>query len=429
VKRQNVVVFAQARQARGLSSWLTFALLTSLVVLSFVNPIVCGRALERVGRSINSSEVGSLGILSQAYHLLKPFGSLITSRQYDFGEATEGQAARVLSHSSYMRRESYKELFTGKVYEGDFFHVVGEVQDVAEENIEVEIVPVFYDEEGAVIEAEPLHTSVKPLEILAPSQKSPFEMMILDEAASKKVVSYELLVKSTVTTKEPCKLGFPNHSSYVSIIDILEVVGEVENIGPENLERVKVLATFYDEAGTVIGADFCYAEIDTIVSGQKSPFGVSNYPRKEITGKIKSYGLCGSGAKTAKAPYRELQVMTHVPEIDRSGYYKVTGRVENAGEIDATFIKIVAAFYDSTGRIVGYDSGYAVPGDLKTGETGSFEVALDHSDHNCSNNYYSNNCCNNPNDHSTNNHSNHHRYINSDGYTTDIDHYGNSNVY
>jgi len=61
----------------------------------------------------------------------------------------------------------------------------------------------------------------------------------------------------------------------------------------------------------------------------------------------------------------------------------------------------------------------------------SIDLSLhkDHSDHNCSNNYYSNNCCNNPNDHSTNNHSNHHRYINSDGYTTDIDHYGNSNVY
>jgi len=373
---RNVVVLSEARRGKNLSTWLVWVFLTGLVVLAFLNPRVSARVFERVDRSINSSEVGSLGILSQASYLLTPFGSHTSLRQYNFREVTEGQAARVLSHSSYMRRESYREIFTGKVYEGDFFHVVGEVQNVATENIEVEIVPVFYDEGGTVIEAEPLHGSVKPLEILAPGQKSPFEMMILDEVASRKVVDYELLVESTVTTKEPCKLGFPNHSSYVSIIDIFEVVGEVENMGAENVERVKILATFYNETGTVIGADFCYAEIDTLVSGQKSPFGVSNYPRKEITGNVRSYGLCARGEKTAKAPYRELEVVTHVPEIDRSGYYKITGRVENVGEIDATFVKVVATFYDSQGRIVGYDSSYPVPLDLKTGETGSFQVAV-----------------------------------------------------
>ncbi|MFQ6086400.1 MAG: hypothetical protein ACE5OY_09140, partial [Candidatus Bathyarchaeia archaeon] len=98
-------------------------------------------------------------------------------------QASDSASAEILSHSSYMRYGKYKEFFTGKIYEGDFFHVVGEVQNIAAENIVVEVVPVFYDETGAVIEAEPIHTSIKPLEILAPDQKSPFEMIILDEDA------------------------------------------------------------------------------------------------------------------------------------------------------------------------------------------------------------------------------------------------------
>ena len=257
-------------------------------------------------------------------------------------------------------------------------------QNVISENInDVEITPIFYSENGAVIVADPIHTSVSPLKILTPSQKSPFEKVLLDAEASRNVARYELLVESTIMTGEPGRLRaaralkIPNHSSHRTTIDTLEVVGEVENQGVENIEDLKILATFYDEQETVIGADYAYAKIDILVPGQTSPFSLSNYGQEGITKKIKNYRLCAEGIITSKGPYRELQIITHNPEVDElRGEYIVRGEVKNAGEIDATYVNVVATFYDSDGRIVAYESTYIDPRDLNSSQTESFRIAL-----------------------------------------------------
>jgi hypothetical protein len=298
--------------------------------------------------------------------------------------AEEDGAAQVLSHSSYIEYGSYRITHwlgthqTGNTtyVSGDLFHVVGEVQNVIEENIkDVSIKIIFYDEYGAVINADYIHSKFKMLDILTPGQKAPFEKVLLDEEASNRVARYEFLVECNITMEEPAMLEIPSHSSSISPSGrCFEIVGEVENIESENIEDATVFATFYDQQGTVIGATpSSYGEIDILVPGQKLPFSLSYYGREGITERIQSYSLCAEGTKTTKEPYREFQIISQNIE-PHPVQFGVSGVVKNVGEQNATYIEGVASFYDSNGIIVATDRIYIDAFDLAVGQTAPFSV-------------------------------------------------------
>jgi hypothetical protein len=295
--------------------------------------------------------------------------------------AQQDGGAEVVSHSSYIKYESYKEIFSGTIYSGDFFHVVGEVQNVEAQNIKTESVTViFYDGNDNVITEGPRHTSISPLEIIAPGQKSPFEIILLNQEASEKVARYEVSVASVITAENTPALEIPNHFSYVSH-GTFYVVAEVQNTGGENVNGLKMLATFYDEYGTVIGADYTYStDIDILVPGQKAPFRLSDYGRTSITEQIQTYSICGEGEIANEEPYREFQISNISTEISIIGSYEIRGEITNIGEISATFVKIVATFYDSSGGLIGSGYTYSDPIDLEPDQTGTFWVYLGNSE-------------------------------------------------
>lgn len=134
--------------------------------------------------------------------------SLVFVMHIDGAIAEEDGGAQVLNHSSYIEYGSYRitQWPTGETsfVSGDLFHVVGEVQNVIEENIEdVSIKLIFYDEYGAVIDVDHIKSKFKLLDILTPGQKSPFEKVLIDVEASKRVARYEFLVESNITMEEP----------------------------------------------------------------------------------------------------------------------------------------------------------------------------------------------------------------------------------
>ena len=55
----------------------------------------------------------------------------------------------------------------------------------------------------------------------------------------------------------------------------MDIDGEVQNIGTETLDFVKVTATFYDQTNSILGSDFTYTEPYTLEPGQTAPFKVS----------------------------------------------------------------------------------------------------------------------------------------------------------
>ena len=55
-----------------------------------------------------------------------------------------------------------------------------------------------------------------------------------------------------------------------------DITGQVKNIGNGFAEYVKIIFTFYDNIGNMIGTDYTYSNVDKLNPGQKAPFSLIN---------------------------------------------------------------------------------------------------------------------------------------------------------
>jgi len=126
-----------------------------------------------------------------------------------------------------------------------------------------------------------------------------------------------------------------SHSYYVSV-GYSSVVGEVQNIGSQNLEYVELTVTFYDASNNVISTSFTFvgATFGILKPGDKAPFTLSSFPDENLA--VDHYKVVvADHMVTSVSPYRELEVkgVTAGTEL---GYYNIQGEVENTGSVDAT---------------------------------------------------------------------------------------------
>jgi hypothetical protein len=158
-------------------------------------------------------------------------------------------------------------------------------------------------------------------------------------------------------------------NSYISS-GYLYIVGEIQNTLPQNLEYVKIVATYYDDNKEVLGTSFTYTDLDIIKSGQKSPFELSNYPDKFVPS---SYKVQASYRITSSEPYTGLSINSHRSNADGS-YYKVVGEVENNGDRTVDYVKLVATFYDDNDEVIGTSFTYTDLDTIAPGGTSPFEL-------------------------------------------------------
>ena len=173
---------------------------------------------------------------------------------------------------------------------GGYFCVVGEVRNNLSSNIEnVKIVATFYDSGNTVIGTDYTFTHI---DILKPNQKSPFELSSYpDEITPSR---YELTVDRYHLTSDQSFEGLAILSNTPSVYGSSgyhKIVGEVKNNGAEQAESVKVICTYYDSAGTVIGTYRTYVDTGSpdrwarsdIDAGGKAPFELIYWDRANFT--------------------------------------------------------------------------------------------------------------------------------------------------
>lgn len=175
-------------------------------------------------------------------------------------------------------------------------------------------------------------------------------------------------VKATTTD-----VAILSHNPYVDSLGYYTIVGEVQNQGTKNLHYVKITATFYDSANNVLATDFTYTDIDILIPQQKSPFELNTYPSK-IT--VDHYSVVVSSySETGEVPYRSLRIQGLTTSTDSLGYYHVIGEVENTGQVDTTYVKIVVTFYNSNGKVIAKDFTYTDPIDIAKGSKAPFDAS------------------------------------------------------
>lgn len=153
-----------------------------------------------------------------------------------------------------------------------WFNVVGEVQNVGDQAVDyVRISATFYDSNDTVVDTAYTYST---LDVILPNRKSPFDIVLWDQSQSSKVDHYSLSVSFSTTVSMQQSLQILSHSSYIDVLGWLNIVGEVENIATGGATFVKVIATCYDESGTVINVGYSYTNPSEIEASQKAPFDI-----------------------------------------------------------------------------------------------------------------------------------------------------------
>jgi hypothetical protein len=158
-------------------------------------------------------------------------------------------------------------------------YIVGEVRNNLADVVNyVQIVGRFYDSSGLLIDTDFTYTG---LDYLRPGEKSPFKLIITDESVAQRINNYTLTVNWELVNAIPSAvaeatvLTIEQGEQRMNDFGWYEIVGEVVNGGSENTEFVKVVATFYGEAGQVIDTDFTYTDPSDLAAGQSAPFEIT----------------------------------------------------------------------------------------------------------------------------------------------------------
>jgi len=167
----------------------------------------------------------------------------------------------------------------------------------------------------------------------------------------------------------------PNHSMFRDSLSNVHIVGEVQNIGdvPVNLTRVTV--TFLDAQNNPISPSKSeYTKLNVILPRRTAPFKIV-FP--DSAGKVANYVFSSPTFTSTTAKPIGLNISSTNSYLDSGGWMHVAGTIKNTASINATFVKIVATFYNkTTGKVVGVADGYLATSTLEANQTANFDVQV-----------------------------------------------------
>jgi hypothetical protein len=186
-----------------------------------------------------------------------------------------------------------------------------------------------------------------------------------------------------------------NHSWYVDSEGYLDVVGLVQNEGPNTISLISM-------TGSVLGPDsidLCDSGTQVYVSDllpqQEAPFYMEfvapqsntqtnsqvTWPELVQAGELASISLSVVSANaTSSYQYQGLAITSSKSSIGTTagynGAFVVNGVIKNTGDQSASNLTVVGAFFNSTGTVIGVGyTDYLTPTVLVPGNTTTFQIA------------------------------------------------------
>lgn len=171
-------------------------------------------------------------------------------------------------------------------------------------------------------------------------------------------------------TEVPLYVAILSSSDYVDSIGSYWIVGEAQNNSTQPVRSVNIIATFYNDAGEVVGTKTTYTDLDILLPAQKGPFKILADDNPQAA----RYEL-QLEARPSAPPETHLQILSANDRADDS-YLHIAGEVANQGSAPVEFVKIVATIYDDQGRVVDVDSTYSSLDTIPAGGKSPFEIQI-----------------------------------------------------
>jgi len=237
----------------------------------------------------------------------------------------------------------------------DSLFVFGEVANTTPQNIRsVRVVGTCYDVAGAVVNAASANLRSGFRTVLAPGKKAPF---LLDLSAGPSAYDNRTLSVTYESAPDDATTAWaiPSFSQYHEqeqnggiLLEWMDLFGEVRNEDQQDIRSVRVIATFYDEAGTVVNNALAPAYRKRIEAGGKSPFkltvnfGPLDWENVDWT---VDYQTASGGSLP------ELRA-TNVQCSEAGGVLVIRGDVKNIGTQTVTSAEVYVTLYDAEETVI-----------------------------------------------------------------------------
>ncbi len=159
--------------------------------------------------------------------------------------------------------------------------------------------------------------------------------------------------------------------------DVL-VIGEVQNIGPNNIEFIALSGALNSLDGEDQAWSTTTAYANEILPQQRAPFRMyffADYSySQDFNWSLGDYSNIQfevlEANQTENYQYPDLEIVDDTHQIDSTGLYTVTGTVKNIGDETAGKLWVVATFYNTTGDVIATGfSDYLFPDPLEPDQT------------------------------------------------------------
>ena len=179
------------------------------------------------------------------------------------------------------------------------------------------------------------------------------------------------------------------YSYYFDNQGILDVVGEVQNIGTSTVMSVFLTGSVFEPGSSTVIESNSYTQVwaSYITPQQEAPFYMEFYPPQNSNSNYWSGSEVGNisltvaqANATSSYQYPDLKIVSSTGSIGTTGglngAYVVNGEIKNTGTQPATNVTVVGAFFNSTGSVVGVGyTDYLTPRVLTPGNTTTFQIA------------------------------------------------------
>jgi len=174
-----------------------------------------------------------------------------------------------------------------------------------------------------------------------------------------------------------------SYSWYISDLNSFIVVGEVQNVGQNNIEYIALSGLVNSTDGDDQAWSTTTVYSNEILPQQKVPFVMYFFIENSLSDSFNwnlgdlnnvEFGVIVSN-ETDNYQYPDLEILDDSSSIGSEGVVTVTGNVWNTGNETSGKLWVVATFYNATGSVIATGfSDYLIPDYLQANQTVAFTV-------------------------------------------------------
>jgi hypothetical protein len=167
-------------------------------------------------------------------------------------------------------------------------------------------------------------------------------------------------------------LGLVSDNNFTDKFNTLHIAGEVRNDSNLDVSHGRVVVTFYDAGGAIIGTTTGQTLLDVIPPGEISPFSITlSHP----TG-LSSYSLRAVARSVATQSQPQLSVIEVRHYEDNIGFLHIKGVVENVGQFASKHTQVAAIIYGRNGQVINVGFAVTDPPIVHPGRRATYDVTF-----------------------------------------------------